>query len=146
MQIAQSSRTFHKSALRNIKKNNRISYWNKYYVNWNQNRNFLKKYHKGQDVSNRVWFQNLISRSWTDTSISQCGCNNRHAFAVHLHGTTLKKSKWKWNFVKLIPHSDKSNLEIKIKTFTEIDFLGEAFIFTHVEGQCIVAICVLPFW
>lgn len=37
----------------------------------------------------------------------------------------------------------KSNLEVEIEAFAQVNFFWEAFVFTHIEGQSVVAICIL---
>ena len=34
-------------------------------------------------------------------------------------------------------------LEVEVKAFAQIDLLGEALVFAHVKGQCVVAVGVL---
>ena len=34
-------------------------------------------------------------------------------------------------------------LEVEVKAFAQVDLLGEALVFAHVKGQCVVAVGVL---
>lgn len=92
----------------------------------------------------------MISGSRADTSVSKCSSDDGHAFAVYLHGATLLNETKDPNMLKAIVtaqflNPNKTNLKIKIKTFPKIYLLGKAFIFTHVEGQSVIAICIFAF-